>query len=165
MRRVGGPGTTADFRVRPRARTRGGCAPNTREGRGLDAPAGSRTFVVMWRMWTWLLPWTQAHVLDERGVTFGLERFSFAELADASLVGGVLTLRDVSGRERRLRVRGGFALLEAILDGIRRSHPEASIYRTAALPFVVQNGRSSRLRRRVATAGKPDLWLGRTLYK
>jgi hypothetical protein len=105
--------------------------------------------------------------VDEAGVTLGRERVPFAELVDASIDGSVLTLREAGGRLRQVRVRDGFAVLGAILDGIRRAHPERSIYRSPSPAFEAPQSpgtRPARLRRRVATAGTPDRWIGRTLY-
>ena len=114
-------------------------------------------------------PWQQV-LVDAAGVKLGVERFAFGDLVDAACDGTTLVMVTPTGRQSRVRVRGGLALLEKILDGIASAHPGTStVYRTpdttAGTAEAPEHQRTHRLRRRTAQVGSPDLWIGRTLYR
>jgi hypothetical protein len=104
--------------------------------------------------------------LESDAVILDTERLPYADIADANVEEGVLVLRTDAGL-RRMKLRRGDAMnvLEAVLDGIERAHPRAP-YRSPAPPSPsqadVEQAPRHKLRRRTASAGKPDPMIGRT---
>ncbi len=101
---------------------------------------------------------------EEDAIVLDDEHVPFATIEDANVDDGVLVLAIPSGARRiKLKSAEAMRVLDSVLDGIGRTHPNVP-YRTpgvaAPTPQALPNAR--RVRRRTASIGSPSLMIGRT---
>jgi hypothetical protein len=92
------------------------------------------------------------------------EHVPFANIEDANVEDGVLVLAIPSGARRiKLKSTEVMTVLEAVLDGIVRTHPKLP-YRTpgVAEPIPQSPPHTRRLRPRTVSIGSQNLMIGRT---
>jgi hypothetical protein len=111
----------------------------------------------------------RTHITFEQdAVMLDDERVPFATIDDADVEEGVLVLKIASGTRRiKLKSSEAMLVLDGVLDGIERAHPQAP-YRAAAehdpnaTPTPGLSASKRHMRRRTASVGSPDLMIGRT---